>query len=70
MPSESLVLSAMMTATADAGIKSPVYNTLFARVNSKGVLADATVIRVAPDAKKIIIMPGFSVHSERKPDNA
>ena len=42
---------------SDAGIKSPVYNTLFARVNSKGVLADATVIRVAPDAKKIIIMP-------------
>ena len=26
-------------------------------MNSKGVLADATVIRVAPDAKKIIIMP-------------
>lgn len=42
---------------SDAGIKSPVYNTLFARVNSKGVLADATVIRVARDAKKIIIMP-------------
>ena len=44
-------------SNSDAGIKSPVYNTLFARVNSKGVLADATVIRVAPDAKKIIIIP-------------
>lgn len=44
-------------SNSDAGLKSPVYNTLFARVNSKGVLADATVIRVAPDAKKIIIMP-------------
>ena len=44
-------------SNSDEGIKSPVYNTLFARVNSKGVLADATVIRVAPDAKKIIIMP-------------
>ena len=44
-------------SNTDSGIKSPVYNTLFARVNSKGVLADAAVIRVAPDAKKIIVMP-------------
>lgn len=44
-------------SNTDGGVKSPTYNTLFARVNSKGVLADAAVIRVAPDAKKIVVIP-------------
>ena len=44
-------------SNSDDGIKSPVYNTLFARVNSKGVLADAAVIRVAPDAKQVVVIP-------------
>lgn len=36
---------------------APSYNTMYARVNSKGVLADLSIVRVAPEKSKIIVMP-------------
>ena len=52
---------------SDAGIKSPVYNTLFARVNSKG---RRNSHKSCTGRKEDNHNACFSVHSERKPDNA
>ena len=37
--------------------KSPSFSTLYARVNSKGVLADMTYVRVAPQKQTMTVVP-------------
>lgn len=41
----------------DAVISNTVFTNLYARVNSKGVLSDAAIIRVEPDEQKILVVP-------------
>ncbi len=36
---------------------APTYNTMYARVNSKGVLADICVVRISPEKNQIIVTP-------------
>lgn len=35
----------------------PAYNTLYARVNGKGVLLDLSVVRISPEKKQIVVTP-------------
>ena len=41
----------------DAVTENPTYNTFFARINSKDVLVEMLVMRVAPDAQQIVVIP-------------
>ena len=54
---------------SDAGIKSPVYNTLFARVK-QGRSCRRNSHKSCTGRKKDNHNACFSVYSERKPDNA
>lgn len=36
---------------------APTYNTMYARVNSKGVLSDLFVVRISPEKNQIIVTP-------------
>ena len=49
-------------------IQNPTYNTFLARINSKDVLVEMTVLRVAPDAQQIIVIPvsAFTVNDDGK----
>ncbi len=48
--------------------ENPTYNTFLARVNSKNVLVEMTIVRVAPDAQKIVVIPvsAFTVNESGK----
>lgn len=54
------------SSSSDVKTQSVAFNNLYARVNSKGILCDATVIRIAPESKKVIIVPisAFSADSQ------
>lgn len=45
------------SSTTEVKIKSVTYNNLYARVNSKGVLCDLAVVRIAPESQKIVVIP-------------
>ncbi|MBO5447944.1 MAG: LCP family protein [Ruminococcus sp.] len=41
----------------NAVVSNPVFTNLYARVNSKGQLQDATIVRIDPDKQKILVIP-------------
>lgn len=59
------------TGDTDAVTTSITFNNLYARVNSKGVLADMAVVRIAPAAQRVVVIPisAFTVASSDSSQN-
>jgi len=61
IPTEETTESTVETA-------APSYNTLYARINSKGVLCDAALVRISLEQKRIIVTP-ISPYTVSETDN-